>query len=798
MCLKNYIGIEENYIGSGSCEVANLVFVIEGTAYITVGKEKFVLQKNDFHVINVKESYSIISDEATIISFLRLSSSAFNSVYDGINYKINCSSVRESQTTKVQLIRELIWELLRKQSSMPESYDEQLSMIKLQCSSIYHKLLEILVINFGQPLSISNVKISEKNKERTFEIMSYLNEHYMENIVLEDIANSLFLSIGYLSRFFKKIFGMNFSDYLKDLRLRHAVDEIKFTKKTITQIAIDNGFSNSSFFNKSFKEKYGKTPSEIRKEISDYEISTKSQNENSISKKVSKIIQDNTKAKSNPFFKYEVDCFQKSSEKLNQSWNSILNIGTAVNVLNIDMKEHIGLLHSKLKYKYGRIWNPFSEVMFLDINRNEEKNNFFRLDLVFDTLLEIGMKPFVVFEPKIERINYNLETVIVREKPKNHVKSIEVWTNFISSFMKHISKKYGKSEIDSWIIEFPFNGYVVEGKDSLDSYISLYVELFRIVRKYSKGLKVGGPTLPVAEGQNIRNILKEFSINNLKPDFLSFICFAYEVDTQLNRYTDRSSDQDYLKKNIEKFISYFNEFNFLDIPIYITEWNHSISDRNVLNDSCYQAAYIFSNLINLNNQIKCIGYYSGSDRRSQYFDSSKLLQGSDGLISKDGIMKPSGYAIDFLNKCQNYVIFHSKYCMVTTDHHDKYTIMIHNKKNFNNYYYSIKEGDLTNEDIKNIFDENFKLNIEIKLFNIKNGNYKVRCQKINSKYGSVLDLWKELNYESSLKKGDIDYIKRLSIPRLVIENKLVENNSLFLKNELIDNEIQIIEIEPEE
>lgn len=202
MCLKNYIGIEENYIGSGSCEVANLVFVIEGTAYITVGKEKFVLQKNDFHVINVKESYSIISDEATIISFLRLSSSAFNSVYDGINYKINCSSVRESQTTKVQLIRELIWELLRKQSSMPESYDEQLSMIKLQCSSIYHKLLEILVINFGQPLSISNVKISEKNKERTFEIMSYLNEHYMENIVLEDIANSLFLSIGYLSRFF--------------------------------------------------------------------------------------------------------------------------------------------------------------------------------------------------------------------------------------------------------------------------------------------------------------------------------------------------------------------------------------------------------------------------------------------------------------------------------------------------------------------------------------------------------------------------------------------------------------------
>ena len=61
---------------------------------------------------------------------------------------------------------------------------------------------------------------------------------------------------------------MNFYEYLTRLRFQQALYEMAATKKTLTDIALDNGFSDLKSFNKIFREAIGRSPSEYRAQLS--------------------------------------------------------------------------------------------------------------------------------------------------------------------------------------------------------------------------------------------------------------------------------------------------------------------------------------------------------------------------------------------------------------------------------------------------------------------------------------------------------------------------------------------------
>ena len=79
------------------------------------------------------------------------------------------------------------------------------------------------------------------------------------------MANLFGYSDAYLSRMFKKYAKINFKAYLQEIRMSYACRELMNTEKTVSQIALDNGFANSRAFSREFQKRYGKLPSEIRK-----------------------------------------------------------------------------------------------------------------------------------------------------------------------------------------------------------------------------------------------------------------------------------------------------------------------------------------------------------------------------------------------------------------------------------------------------------------------------------------------------------------------------------------------------
>lgn len=97
------------------------------------------------------------------------------------------------------------------------------------------------------------------------EIDRCIKQHNDEAMTLSVLSSKLNYSEFYITRKFKEISGMTFRDYLRRRKLAFALKELRDSKRYILDIAVDYGFSSHEAFTRAFKELYGITPSEYRK-----------------------------------------------------------------------------------------------------------------------------------------------------------------------------------------------------------------------------------------------------------------------------------------------------------------------------------------------------------------------------------------------------------------------------------------------------------------------------------------------------------------------------------------------------
>lgn len=94
--------------------------------------------------------------------------------------------------------------------------------------------------------------------------VTYIEEHYSEKITLEELANVAGVSRKYLGDYFRKITGKTPFEYLNDYRIERACDMLTLTNIQVTEIALDCGFKDLSYFIKTFRSKRGITPKKYR------------------------------------------------------------------------------------------------------------------------------------------------------------------------------------------------------------------------------------------------------------------------------------------------------------------------------------------------------------------------------------------------------------------------------------------------------------------------------------------------------------------------------------------------------
>ena len=138
----------------------------------------------------------------------------------------------------------------------------------LALKSCYFEFFYILFTH-STARDAADKKSRARDLERTKIILSYIDENYKEAISITDIASYCGFSESHFMRFFKNTMGVSFVTYLNDFRLNIAARLLSTSDENILSIAENCGFFNLSYFNRSFKKKFGVTPGEYRSRYTD-------------------------------------------------------------------------------------------------------------------------------------------------------------------------------------------------------------------------------------------------------------------------------------------------------------------------------------------------------------------------------------------------------------------------------------------------------------------------------------------------------------------------------------------------
>ncbi|MGN1377395.1 MAG: hypothetical protein ACI4V6_03505, partial [Dorea sp.] len=293
-----------------------------------------------------------------------------------------------------------------------------------------------------------------------------------------------------------------------------------------------------------------------------------------------------------------------------------------------------------------------------------------------------------------------------------------------------------------------------------------------------------------------RKLIVEWSKRKIQPDFMSLYCYRTLLEEAMadsRVLAQELQGPDFLIKYLRSKKKILKE-NGMDIPVIISEWNMTVFNCNVLNDSCYKGAYVMKNLMQLYSEVEMAGYWFGTDLYIDYEEAPKILDGYCGLISYHGIRKPAFFAMDFMNRLGQYLLGQTDNMMVATNEYDDYTIVCHNYKHLGVQYYMQDEKDIHIEKIPLLFDDLSRLKITVQLNNVKNGLYYVKTRSISNKNGSIQDEWLNMGLIENLNAKDIDYLKQISMPRITIYKQVVTNNILEISIFLDPHEIQCVHI----
>ena len=124
-------------------------------------------------------------------------------------------------------------------------------------------LLSITTLVCGCAFGIVKFELTKIFKMYAFE-SKYIEENYQHPISIDEISDVCHFSSSHFMKYFKKVMGTSFTDYLNEYRLSMASRLLLSSSDNILEIAAECGYDNLSYFNRLFKKKYGVTPSAYR------------------------------------------------------------------------------------------------------------------------------------------------------------------------------------------------------------------------------------------------------------------------------------------------------------------------------------------------------------------------------------------------------------------------------------------------------------------------------------------------------------------------------------------------------
>ncbi|WP_315080463.1 AraC family transcriptional regulator [uncultured Clostridium sp.] len=145
-----------------------------------------------------------------------------------------------------------------------DTYNSKYYGFELEIKSLIFRYFSLLFKFNLIGKKTNNTCLNKEKIEKIKIVLKYIQENYNKEIDINTLSSICHYNQYHFMRFFKKYTGKTCIQFIKNYRLEKAANLISNTDLSITEISLEVGFSNISYFIRSFKEKYNATPKEFK------------------------------------------------------------------------------------------------------------------------------------------------------------------------------------------------------------------------------------------------------------------------------------------------------------------------------------------------------------------------------------------------------------------------------------------------------------------------------------------------------------------------------------------------------
>ena len=242
----------------------SLKYVIEGEKRYRYDKQDISVQKGQFVILNNSSKVTTEVKKGTKGLSLFLSEKLIKEIYGYHTFTKHLPEFIEvPQKRASHRIGFLLGNITQLLQYPPLTYKEQIEQLFIQVSEL------IIQEQINVDAKFSTLKIIKQDTKR--ELLhrvsltkEFLNDHKSDQLSLDKISKHIGISKYYLHRLFSEIYGMTPLEYLSNIRIKDAKNKLRYTKRSVSQIAFECGFDSAHYFSYLFKKRIGASPTQFR------------------------------------------------------------------------------------------------------------------------------------------------------------------------------------------------------------------------------------------------------------------------------------------------------------------------------------------------------------------------------------------------------------------------------------------------------------------------------------------------------------------------------------------------------
>jgi AraC family L-rhamnose operon transcriptional activator RhaR/AraC family L-rhamnose operon regulatory protein RhaS len=246
-----------------------LVIVLNGTAIHTINSEESFIKKGDVFVFNEDVSHGYKDPRDFKIINIMYKPERMIDVGNDIKKSPGYQALfvlepfyrkdhRFSNTLSLTISE------LEYVAELGASIDEEYKSKRQGYQTMIYAYFMELVVYLSRQYDLQT-EHSQNNFIHLAKAVSFIEDHYLNPIKLEELADKANLSVRHFNRIFKENYKTTPIDYIIKLRLEHACFLLRKSESGITEIAAKSGFDDSNYFTRLFKKYFGITPKDYRK-----------------------------------------------------------------------------------------------------------------------------------------------------------------------------------------------------------------------------------------------------------------------------------------------------------------------------------------------------------------------------------------------------------------------------------------------------------------------------------------------------------------------------------------------------